>query len=103
MIQSVNFMIMNGIVINLVTLLYSVLIGGILLKRPGRVGQAALYGSGVWADSYDPDDASIAVCTTGCGEYLMQTLLAKEIATDLKQSTFPTIELHSSMTEKFLS
>lgn len=77
--------------------------GGILLKRPGRVGQGALYGSGVWADSFDADDPAVAVCTTGCGEYLMQTLLAKEIANDLKNSTFPTTELHTCMTEKFLS
>lgn len=73
------------------------------MKRPGRIGQAALYASGVWADSFDLNDPSISVCTTGCGEHLIQTLLAKEIANDLKNSTFPTTDLHNCMTEKFLS
>ncbi|KAJ8919199.1 hypothetical protein NQ315_012187 [Exocentrus adspersus] len=77
--------------------------GGILLKKPGRVGQAALYGSGTWADSFDKTtESSVAVCTTGCGEHLVQTQLAKEIAEDLKYATCPTIGLHKTMTDKFL-
>ncbi|XP_031335006.1 threonine aspartase 1 isoform X2 [Photinus pyralis] len=41
--------------------------GGLLLKRPGRVGQAALYACGMWADSFSPrTETSVAVCTTGC-------------------------------------
>nr|CAI5830867.1 unnamed protein product [Callosobruchus analis] len=77
--------------------------GGLLLKVPGRVGQAALYGSGVWADSLNRSGASsIAVCTTGCGEHLVQTQLAKEIATDLKNGSFPPSDLHMTMSEKFM-
>ncbi|XP_018574888.1 threonine aspartase 1 [Anoplophora glabripennis] len=77
--------------------------GGLLLKRPGRVGQAALYGSGSWADSFDKvSESSVAVCTTGCGEHLVQTQLAKEIAEDLKHCTCPTSDLHKTMTDKFL-
>lgn len=78
--------------------------GGILLKKPGRVGQAALYGSGCWADSFAKDyEASIAVSTTGCGEHLVQTQLAREIANDLKSGVSPTINLHKTMTDKFLN
>lgn len=78
--------------------------GGLILKRPGRVGQAALYASGVWADSFDQiNDSCIAVCTTGCGEHLVQTQLAKEIGEDLKHHICPTTALHTCMTEKFLS
>lgn len=80
-------------------------LGGLLLKRPGRVGQAALYASGVWADSFSPKtESSVAVCTTGCGEHIVQTQLAKEIGCDLKDdNSFPTTALHKSMTEKFVS
>lgn len=77
--------------------------GGILLKKPGRVGQAALYGSGCWADSFDKEsEASVAISTSGCGEYLVQTQLAKEVANDLKNSSSPTTDLCNTMTEKFL-
>lgn len=77
--------------------------GGLLLKKPGRVGQAAIFGSGCWADSFAKDvEASVAVSTTGCGEHLVQTQLAKEVATDLKHSSFPTVDLHNTMKEKFL-
>ncbi|KAJ8965736.1 hypothetical protein NQ317_003865 [Molorchus minor] len=69
----------------------------------GRVGQAALYGSGTWADSFENNvESSVAVSTTGCGEHLVQTQLAKEIADNLKNSTCPTTDLHNIMTEKFL-
>lgn len=67
------------------------------------MGQAALYASGIWADSFDLKETSVAVCTSGCGEHLVQTLLAREIANDLKQSTCPTTDLHKSMTDRFLS
>lgn len=78
--------------------------GGILLKKPGRVGQAALFGSGCWADSFSKDlEMSVAVSTTGCGEHLVQTQLAKEIANDLRISVSPTTDLHKTMTDKFLN
>ncbi|KAB0802041.1 hypothetical protein PPYR_04227 [Photinus pyralis] len=77
--------------------------GGLLLKRPGRVGQAALYACGMWADSFSPrTETSVAVCTTGCGEHLMQTQLAKEIGIDLKSNSCPIQGLYNSMTNKFL-
>lgn len=80
------------------------LLGGILLKKPGRVGQAALYASGVWADSFaSTSETSVAVCTTGCGEHIVQTQLAKEIGIDLKNESCPTTGLYKTMTEKFLS
>uniref|UniRef100_A0A6P8GZ82 Threonine aspartase 1-like n=1 Tax=Actinia tenebrosa TaxID=6105 RepID=A0A6P8GZ82_ACTTE len=55
--------------------------GGLLLKTPGRVGQAAVYGSGCWArNKTEESDVGVACCTTGCGEYLIKTILAKECA-----------------------
>ncbi|XP_015795321.1 threonine aspartase 1 [Tetranychus urticae] len=51
--------------------------GGILFKVPGRVGQAATYGAGCWAQD------SIGISTSGSGEYLIKTLFAKECASHL--------------------
>jgi taspase, threonine aspartase, 1 len=59
--------------------------GGILLKLPGRVGHASMFGCGCWVcedvidERRDPDKRlSIACCTTGSGEYIIKTLFAKE-------------------------
>mmetsp|Transcript_32975 Transcript_32975/g.53499 ORF Transcript_32975/g.53499 Transcript_32975/m.53499 type:complete len:311 (-) Transcript_32975:755-1687(-) len=54
--------------------------GGILLKTSGRVGQAAVYGAGVWAQNPSPVEAGVACSTTGTGEYLIKAQLAKEFA-----------------------
>ncbi|XP_030372630.1 threonine aspartase 1 [Scaptodrosophila lebanonensis] len=74
--------------------------GGILLKMPGRVGQAATYGAGCWAT--DTDELSVATCTTGNGEYLMKTLLAREICNDAFSSDCAVTSLHNTFQQKFL-
>ncbi|XP_067941640.1 threonine aspartase 1-like isoform X2 [Watersipora subatra] len=55
--------------------------GGIALKHQGRVGQAAMVGSGCWVNEH------AAVATTGCGEQLMRTMLAKTLADRLQTAT----------------
>ncbi|XP_055843090.1 threonine aspartase 1 [Episyrphus balteatus] len=74
--------------------------GGLILKVSGRVGQAATYGAGCWATS--TADMSVATCTTGNGEYLMKTLLAKEICTDLMSSECGVTSLHKVFKQKFI-
>lgn len=74
--------------------------GGILLKVPGRVGQAATYGAGCWAT--DTDELAIATCTTGNGEYLMKTLLAREICNGAFSSDCAVTSLHRTFKQKFL-
>lgn len=74
--------------------------GGIVLKLSGRVGQAACYGAGCW--SQKNNNQSTAVCTTGNGEYLMKTLLAREISLDLYNCDCPTTKLNQVFNEKFL-
>lgn len=74
--------------------------GGIILKITGRVGQAASYGAGCWAVT-NPNK-SAATCTTGNGEYLVKTLLAKEIVDSLILSDCSITSLHKTFKEKFI-
>ncbi|CRL08473.1 CLUMA_CG021330, isoform A [Clunio marinus] len=74
--------------------------GGIVLKLSGRVGQAACYGAGCWSQKVD--NHSTAVCTTGNGEYLIKTLLAREISCELLNCDCPTTKLNQVFNEKFL-
>lgn len=75
--------------------------GGIVLKLSGRVGQASSYGAGCW--SHRINNHSTCVCTTGNGEYLMKTLLAREISMDLLNCDCPTTKLSQVFNEKFLN
>ncbi|KAL5235435.1 hypothetical protein ACI65C_002845 [Semiaphis heraclei] len=75
--------------------------GGILLKQDGRVGQAALLGSGCWAQNMS-NDVAVAVTTSGCGEHLIKTNLAKEISRQLHNSSCPTIAITKCFNEDFI-
>ena len=60
--------------------------GGIAFKQPGRVGQASCFGCGCWSQNHaQPDAAGVCVSTTGCGEHLMRTMMAKSVAESLAQ------------------
>lgn len=74
--------------------------GGLILKLSGRVGQASTYGAGCWADK--TDNLSVATCTTGNGEYLMKTLLAREIVMDIQSADCPIRSLSKTFRQKFL-
>ena len=54
--------------------------GGITAKRPGRVGDSPLIGSGAYADS------NVAGCsTTGHGESIMAVTLARLLCFNVEQ------------------
>nr|CAD7404871.1 unnamed protein product [Timema cristinae] len=76
--------------------------GGIALKHSGRVGQAGVYGCGCWAENTDGQSA-IAACTSGCGEYLVKTCLAREVSQDIKVASCCITGLHNTMTNKFVN
>ncbi|XP_012280720.1 threonine aspartase 1 [Orussus abietinus] len=73
--------------------------GGIILKYPGRVGQAGVWGCGSWACS---SKSSVAASTSGCGEHLIRTTLARSIAEALSDTICPTTSLHHAMKKQFL-
>ncbi|KAI0358447.1 N-terminal nucleophile aminohydrolase [Trametes cingulata] len=47
--------------------------GGLLLKLPGRVGEAAIYGAGCWATQ------RVACSVSGAGEYITRMSLARAV------------------------
>lgn len=74
--------------------------GGIILKYPGRVGQAGVWGCGVWAHN---GPCSVAASTSGCGEHLIRTTLARTIAQTIA-TPMPNhvTRLHQTMKEDFI-
>jgi isoaspartyl peptidase/L-asparaginase-like protein (Ntn-hydrolase superfamily) len=64
--------------------------------------QAATYGCGCWATNGTDRVPAIAACTSGCGEYLVRTMLAREAAVEVQKSECPVTALHSAMKTKFL-
>ena len=64
-----------------------------------------MYGCGCWAeDSSEPDDASVAVTTSGCGEHIMKCVLAREVAHEMRKPiSIPCVSLNESVNKVFLS
>lgn len=62
--------------------------------------QAALLGSGCWAQM--SDDIAVAVTTSGCGEYLMKTNLAREMSRQLFNCYCPTTAINKCFNEDFI-
>ncbi|GAB6021704.1 taspase, threonine aspartase, 1 [Chamberlinius hualienensis] len=79
--------------------------GGLLLKQPGRLGPAASYACGCWADNGDSDQQlTVATTTSGCGEYLIKTCFAKECANHMLTSNLPAaMALQEAIDKKFLN
>ncbi|XP_014486523.1 PREDICTED: threonine aspartase 1-like isoform X1 [Dinoponera quadriceps] len=74
--------------------------GGIILKYPGRVGQAGVWGCGTWASN--DTSHSIGTSTSGCGEHLVRTSLARTIAEAISEVSCPTTSLHRAMNADFI-
>jgi taspase (threonine aspartase 1) len=77
--------------------------GGIVLKTEGRVGEAALYGAGCWAQQAQPGPGqqplpAVACSVTGVGEHVMRHLLAREccLAAATAAEAQPAVQQHDS-------
>ncbi|KAJ3344345.1 exosome non-catalytic core subunit rrp40 [Gonapodya sp. JEL0774] len=83
----------------------SVSSGGISLKVPGRVGEAALWAAGCWATNPNSGmgPGGIAVATTGTGEQVVKAGLAKGISHHVATlpPTVETVEFHDSNASKY--
>lgn len=80
-----------------------------VFKHAGRVGHSSMFGCGCWVDEQEKNEEtneanSIAVCTTGCGEYIIKTLFAKECADHiLRNNTETQYSLDEFFKKKFFS
>jgi len=77
--------------------------GGILLKHPGRIGHASIYGCGCWVDEAADQSSKIAVCTTGCGEHILKTIFAKECADAMLDKSTDAQSLNDIFNSKFFN
>ncbi|XP_046458331.1 threonine aspartase 1-like [Daphnia pulex] len=74
--------------------------GGIAMKLPGRVGQVPVYGCGCWAQH--SSSGGVAVSTSGCGEQLIQTTLAKKLGQTILERGDPAFHLKELMCDEFI-
>ncbi|KAG2182527.1 hypothetical protein INT43_007458, partial [Umbelopsis isabellina] len=67
--------------------------GGISLKFPGRIGEAAIFGSGCWAQKMSGNADSMACSCTGTGEQLMLTSLSQQFSFAMQEN----VNIHEAM------
>ncbi|KAF4598208.1 Threonine aspartase 1 [Pleurotus pulmonarius] len=96
--------------------------GGLLLKRPGRIGEAAVYGAGCWASqtnrqphtestgdsssNFTISGRSMACSVSGTGEDIVRAMLARSIARALAYDQAETfsgeVDVHEALSEVFV-
>ncbi|KAJ7178360.1 asparaginase [Mycena crocata] len=74
--------------------------GGILLKYPGRIGEAAVFGAGCWAQAAAPPTAEgrrrqeMACSVSGAGEYIIKASLARAISNAIEKDPADDLDVH---------
>eukprot|EP01134_Creolimax_fragrantissima_P006065 CFRG6065T1 len=90
--------------------------GGIWLKKPGRVGEASMYGCGCYADDYPicansvPDvqedgkyeGIRVGCSVSGTGEYIQRVFLASQCAKAMAMSDQAAQSVHDTITSELL-
>ncbi|KAJ2963375.1 hypothetical protein NQZ79_g1597 [Umbelopsis isabellina] len=76
--------------------------GGISLKFPGRIGEAAIFGSGCWAQKTSGNADSMACSCTGTGEQLMLTSLSQQFAFAMQENENIHEAMKRTLKSKFL-
>jgi hypothetical protein len=70
--------------------------GGIAMKVPGRVGEAAVYGAGCWATR------DVGVSVSGTGEHVMKCMLARRAAEELASAACAFTGTQAALRDGFL-
>lgn len=76
--------------------------GGISLKQPGRLGPAAIYGAGCWAYNQRPGKPGVGTVTSGSGEHIIRTLLARECAVSIQRENNASLGLSQGFKQSLL-
>ncbi|KAI9020688.1 nucleophile aminohydrolase [Phycomyces nitens] len=76
--------------------------GGISLKSPGRVGEAAMYGCGCWAENATETMPGIGCSTSGTGEQIMRTQFTSKCANRISRQQDMQSAMADSMKKDFL-
>lgn len=61
--------------------------GGLLLKYPGRIGEAAVFGAGCWSQS--DSKIGVACSVSGTGEQIIRAAIARTLSEQLLESYSP--------------
>lgn len=76
--------------------------GGISLKHPGRLGPAAIYGAGCWAYNQRPGKPGVGTVTSGSGEHIIRTVLARECAASIQRENNASLGLSQGFKQSLL-
>lgn len=76
--------------------------GGISLKQLGRLGPAAIYGAGCWAYNQRPGKPGVGTVTSGSGEHIIRTVLARECAASIQRENNASLGLSQGFKQSLL-
>ncbi|KAF8556129.1 N-terminal nucleophile aminohydrolase [Imleria badia] len=78
--------------------------GGLLLKCSGRIGEAAAFGAGCFAEQSQDGQTGMACSISGAGEHIMRAGLARTIADVLRPGQDSAeVDVHDVLTRTFLN
>ncbi|KAF8919830.1 asparaginase [Mucidula mucida] len=78
--------------------------GGLLLKHPGRIGEAAVYGAGCWAEQADVHSRlfNVACSVSGAGEFIVRSSLAQSIGSAVLAALIADDDVHEVLQRAML-